>query len=251
MNPKGPSNAALMALTVIVLMLALAGSGCRSQRATARGAAPAVVSPAASSIIEEARRWLGTPYRYGGKERRRGTDCSGMVMEVYRTTTGVALPRNSAHQQEFCRKIKRSELSAGDLVFFSSKRGGGRVSHVGIYVGDGRFIHASSSRGVMESGLDEQYFATHFHSAGRVPGIPAGTTPVQPVAEPVVEPTILPEVAPLPLPDTIASPEIIPEPIVEPVEVPIVERVEAPAAAPDTTAIADSIRSVIINAFGQ
>ncbi len=121
----------------------------------------------ALSIEREARSWLGTKYRYGGKERS-GTDCSGMVMVVFEKAADVKLPRDSRSQQAWCKPLRRSELAKGDLVFFASKSGGSRVSHVGIYLGDGDFIHASSSRGVIISNLSQDYYARHFHSAGRV-----------------------------------------------------------------------------------
>lgn len=118
------------------------------------------------SLEKEARSWLGTPYRYGG-ETRKGTDCSGLVMSVYRDIAGIKLPRSSREMQAECQAIKTSQLRKGDLVFFtSSKRG--RVTHVGLYLENGNFIHASSSRGVIISNLDEDYYARHFHSAGRV-----------------------------------------------------------------------------------
>lgn len=123
-------------------------------------------------IVEEARSWVGTPYRYGG-ESRKGTDCSGMVMNVYRDVAGIKLPRNSAKQGEYCRRIKRSELLVGDLVFFTSRRGKG-INHVGIYVGNGCFVHASTSRGVIVSDLDQDYYTRTYHSAGRVPGLEKG-----------------------------------------------------------------------------
>jgi len=123
-------------------------------------------------IVEEARSWVGTPYRYGG-ESRNGTDCSGMVMNVYRDVAGIKLPRNSARQAEYCRRIKRSELQPGDLVFFTSRKGKG-INHVGIYVGNGCFVHASSSRGVIVSDLDQNYYARTYHSSGRVPGLENG-----------------------------------------------------------------------------
>ena len=88
-----------------------------------------------SVIVEEARKWLGTPYKYGGEDRN-GVDCSGMVMKVYLKAVNVKLPRSSREQQQFCNKIKKSDIASGDLVFFSSKRGGGNVSHVGIYIGE-------------------------------------------------------------------------------------------------------------------
>lgn len=128
------------------------------------------------NIVGEARRWLGTPYAYGGKTRRKGTDCSGMIMVIFEDVAKVKIPRNSARQQEFCMNIDRRLLEPGDLVFFSSSRGGGRVSHVGIYIGENNIIHASSSKGVIVSSLDEKYYATHFHSAGRVQAITYAST---------------------------------------------------------------------------
>ena len=122
-----------------------------------------------SRIVAEARSWIGTPYRYGG-ESRAGTDCSGMVMKVYRDVAGIRLPRNSAKQGEYCRRIKRSELLLGDLVFFSSRKGKG-INHVGIYIGNGCFVHASTSRGVIVSDLDQEYYSRTYHSSGRVPGL--------------------------------------------------------------------------------
>lgn len=137
---------------------------------TSRPRKPARTVSAETKIIEEARRWLGTPYRYGGNERGRGTDCSGMVMEVYLKAVGVSLPRTSQAQCEFCTKIKVSQLTSGDLVFFKTSRSN-RINHVGIYISDGCFIHATTSKGVIISNLSEKYYQNHFHSAARVPGI--------------------------------------------------------------------------------
>lgn len=119
------------------------------------------------AVVEEARRWLGTKYRYGGNDRT-GVDCSGMVVQVYLKAANVKLPRNSAQQQRYCRKIKRKELAEGDLVFFATGRDKTRVSHVGVYIGGDRMIHASSSRGVIVSSLDEKYYSRNYHSSGCV-----------------------------------------------------------------------------------
>ncbi len=139
--------------------------------------APAVVTTntkgidpkTARELEREARTWLGVKYKYGG-DSKSGTDCSGFVKSVYLKVTGIKLPRSSAEQQEYCRSIDRHKLAPGDLVFFSSSRGG-RVSHVGLFIGSGDFIHASTSRGVMVSNLSEKYYANHYHSSGRVPGM--------------------------------------------------------------------------------
>lgn len=129
------------------------------------------------SVVKEAHKWLGTPYAYGGKERK-GTDCSGMVMRVFQDAAGIKLPRSSREQCDFCKKIKRKELAPADLVFFVSKAGGSRISHVGVYIGNGEFIHSSTSKGVIISSLDEKYYQRHYHAAGRVPGIGKGTAEV-------------------------------------------------------------------------
>lgn len=160
---------AALALFILVLLLPLCC--CRSRResqARHHTTQNTIPSSTANAIIREAERWIGTPYRYGAQTRRKGTDCSGMTMVIFRDKAGVQLPRNSAAQQQACMLVRRSELQPGDLIFFSSSKRGGRVNHVGIYRGNGEFIHASSSRGVMVSRLDQKYFDTHYHSAGRV-----------------------------------------------------------------------------------
>lgn len=122
------------------------------------------------ALIKEAKKWLGTKYKYGGHSKN-GTDCSGFVMEVYKATYDFKLPRTSRDQHEFCKKIKKSQLKVGDLVFFATGKSKGRVSHVGIYIGNGEFIHASSSKGVVISKLDQNYYVRTYHSSGRVDGI--------------------------------------------------------------------------------
>lgn len=131
-----------------------------------------VKDASAQAVVREASYWLGAPYRYGGHSKS-GTDCSGLVMEVYKKTTGIKMPRSAREQCDFCQRIDRKQLAAGDLVFFAPS-GKSTVNHVGIYIGDGNMIHASSSRGVMVSGIEEAYFAKRFRSAGRVPGMNKG-----------------------------------------------------------------------------
>lgn len=135
-------------------------------------------------VVKEAMTWIGTPYVYGGHSKR-GTDCSGMVMEVFSKAAGKKLPRTTVDQEAHCKKIKKKNLVAGDLVFFGSTKGKGRVNHVGLYIGGDQMIHASSSRGVMVSRIDGNYFGPRFYSAGRVPGIKAGKESANPVPEPV------------------------------------------------------------------
>ena len=120
-------------------------------------------------LYKELKSWLGTPYAYAMQEKGVGTDCSGMVMMVYQEVYGIQLNRNSAKMLEInCRIIDLDELKEGDLVFFCTSSEEGRVSHVGIYLKENKFVHASSSRGVVVDDLRQNYYANHFHSAARV-----------------------------------------------------------------------------------
>lgn len=120
-------------------------------------------------IIEEAYTWLGTPYKYAGADKGKGTDCSGLVMKVYETATGEKIPRNSAKQAEYCTPIDASDVDSGDLVFFATGKNPEQVSHVGIVVDSENFIHASSSKGVVVSKFSNNYYKRTFRMFGRVP----------------------------------------------------------------------------------
>lgn len=129
-----------------------------------------------SELVKQARTWIGTPYSYGSNVKKKGTDCSGLTMSLFQDVANLKLPRNSAEQCDYCFNVPRNAMQPGDLVFFTSSTKGGRVTHVGLYIGDGKMIHASTSRGVIESGLDEKYYASHYHSSGRVYGITYAAT---------------------------------------------------------------------------
>jgi cell wall-associated NlpC family hydrolase len=119
-------------------------------------------------LYKELKRWLGTPYAHARQDCGEGTDCSGMVMVVYQEVYGIKLNRNSAKiLEQNCRPIDLDDLREGDLVFFFTNDEE-RISHVGIYLKDNKFVHASSSRGVVVDDLRQNYYATHFYSAGRV-----------------------------------------------------------------------------------
>lgn len=124
------------------------------------------VNKARASVINEAKNWLGTKYIYGGHSKA-GTDCSGMIMEIFLKVINLKMPRSAWEQQEFCEIISFNSLQPGDLVFFSPG-GKYRVSHVGIFIGNNEMIHASASRGVIISNLNENYFKRNYHSAGKV-----------------------------------------------------------------------------------
>ncbi len=119
-------------------------------------------------LYEEGALWLGTPYRYGGNNRR-GTDCSGFVSSVYRNLFRVNLNRSAEKMlKQNCKKIDKRKLQTCDLVFFSTGRNRSKVNHVGIYLKHGYFIHASTSRGVIISHLDEPYYKSKWKTAARV-----------------------------------------------------------------------------------
>ncbi|WP_241685838.1 C40 family peptidase [Luteimonas sp. YGD11-2] len=121
-------------------------------------------------LLQRAMTLLGTPYRWGGTSPERGFDCSGLVSYVFSTALGIELPRVSRDMANSGQRVNRDQLDAGDLVFFS--RRGGRIDHVGIYVGEGRFLHAPrSGRDVTVSELDTGYWAGKFMQARRVAGV--------------------------------------------------------------------------------
>ena len=118
-------------------------------------------------LFVEAEKWLGVPYRYGGNTKS-GCDCSGLVSQIYKKVYGKLLERNSAAiKEKNCKDIKRGQLRTGDLLFFRTGSSS-RINHVGIYLKDGKFIHSSSSRGVIVSSLEEKYYQRTYDSAGRV-----------------------------------------------------------------------------------
>jgi len=110
-------------------------------------------------------RYLGTPYRFGG-DSERGIDCSAFTRRVYRDQ-GVELPRNSRAQARVSKSYGYNNVKTGDLIFFDTSITG-TISHVGVYLGNNQFSHASSSRGVTKSSLREKYYAKRFVKAGRI-----------------------------------------------------------------------------------
>lgn len=116
-------------------------------------------------LVALAKEWLGTPYRYGGSSKN-GTDCSGFTMAVFREF-GYTLYHGASDQYRSATPVTTEERDVGDLVFFSFY-GDGRIAHVGIYLGSGMFIHASTSRGVIISSVYESYYAKNYIGAARV-----------------------------------------------------------------------------------
>lgn len=121
----------------------------------------------ASQLIMNAMGFLGVPYKYGGNNAETGFDCSGFVRAVYEHSLGKILPRRSDEQAAATRTIDRSELQPGDLVFFNTMRRA--FSHVGIYVGDGKFIHAPRTGSeVRVEDMRVSYWQKRFNGARRV-----------------------------------------------------------------------------------
>lgn len=131
-------------------------------------APPAHANAPSEDISTYAVSLVGSPYRLGGNSPETGLDCSGFVGYVFRQVAGVSLPRDSRSISEAAQPLAQSELRPGDLVFFNTLHRA--YSHVGIYLGDDRFVHATSSRTgvVMVSNLNDRYWRERFDGARRV-----------------------------------------------------------------------------------
>ena len=154
-----------LGLACIILSLLVAG-GCATSP-------PPASLPAASGIDDgrvtqmlrtEIQSWLGTPHRLGGMSRR-GTDCSGLVVAVYASLFDLRLPRTTTGLIRAGQPVDKKRLASGDLVFFKP---GFKTRHVGIYLGGGAFVHASTSRGVIISRLDGGFWGACYIAGRRV-----------------------------------------------------------------------------------
>ncbi len=123
-----------------------------------------IPSTANRKLIEVVNSWLGVPYKYGANSKT-GTDCSGMIGEVVREVYGINLDRSSNDIFENTKKIPRSQLDEGDLVFF--KIDTKKIGHVGLHLHYGYFVHATTRKGVLISNLSESYWDKYFVGCGR------------------------------------------------------------------------------------
>ncbi|AHG18697.1 membrane protein [Chania multitudinisentens RB-25] len=119
-----------------------------------------------SKIMDQYADWKGVRYRLGG-DTKRGIDCSGFVQRTFREQFGMDLPRSTYQQEDMGKKIQRTKLRPGDLVLF---RAGSTGRHVGIYLGNDKFVHASTRSGVTISSMTEAYWDKRYHEARRLLG---------------------------------------------------------------------------------
>ncbi|WP_029593385.1 bifunctional murein DD-endopeptidase/murein LD-carboxypeptidase [Franconibacter pulveris] len=117
-----------------------------------------------SRLMDQYASWKGVRYRLGGSTKS-GIDCSGFVQRTFREQFGLELPRSTYEQQEMGKSVDRTKLRTGDLVLF---RAGSTGRHVGIYIGNNQFVHASTSSGVMISSMDEPYWKKRYNEGRRV-----------------------------------------------------------------------------------
>ena len=143
------------------------GNGDTLQQWLAQSGLVRQVSGRASDLVINALSFLGVSYKYGGDHASTGFDCSGFVRHVYRQTLGLVLPHNAAQQSREGERIAENQLRPGDLVFFNTLRRA--FSHVGIYIGNGEFIHAPRpGQDVQIGSLDSPYWARRFDGARRL-----------------------------------------------------------------------------------
>ena len=148
-----------LALALLALLLAACATPARSPE-YGSGADMNEVALYAMSLAD-------TPYRYGGNSAENGFDCSGFVQHVYLNTLGMKLPRTSQEMSRMGLNLELGELRPGDLVFFNTRRR--PFSHVGIYVGEDRFVHSpSSGRAIMVSSMRDDYWRNRYNGARRV-----------------------------------------------------------------------------------
>jgi len=130
---------------------------------------PVPPAPERSALVLDAMGYIGTPYVRGGNTGATGLDCSGFVKAVYQQAEGITLPRSAHEQAHATLEIDRTDLQPGDLVFFNTLRRA--FSHVGIYLGEGRFIHAPRPGAqVRIESMNSSYWRTRFNGARRVLG---------------------------------------------------------------------------------
>lgn len=165
-----PALRRVAGLALAVLIIAACSHPPPASRAPGYGGhppltAPPDLTPREKALFTYAAEWAGVPYRWGGTDRS-GVDCSGLALRIYKDLFGVQLPRTTRSQITIGSKASRGRLAAGDLLFF---RVSGNQRHVGIYLFDHYFLHASKSRDrVIISSLNREYWRNTFRTARRI-----------------------------------------------------------------------------------
>jgi hypothetical protein len=154
---------------LLVLLLTFLTSGCGLFRSAPRPQGYARNDQSAASgarVVQTAKKYLGAPYRSGGESPRQGFDCSGLTQTVF-YEQNISLPRKSEEQANMGTPVSRNNLQPGDLLFFDTS-GRGNISHVGIYIGKDKMIHASQREGVCVDSISKDYFQRRYVSARRL-----------------------------------------------------------------------------------
>lgn len=171
-------------ISILLLFFTVAITSCRSHKDTSKSTTNTSVSKTKKvkekyatllnvdeskienvklySFIDE---WYGVPYKYGGKNKS-GIDCSNFTATLYSNIYGKSVTGSSASIFEQCKTISKSNLEEGDLVFF--KIDGNKISHIGVYLQNNKFVHATTKKGVMIDDLDQAYYKKHYYKAGRL-----------------------------------------------------------------------------------
>jgi hypothetical protein len=192
--PASRSRLALpLALGLALLLAACAGSPPVRHGQSARPPGKPIVDPSAGleEISIQAMSLVGTPYRYGGNTPDSGFDCSGLVRYVVARAANVNLPRTTEAMGTRGTPLQRSEVASGDLVFFNTTGRGN--SHVGIYVGQNRFVHAPATGGTVRlEDMTKPYWASRYNGARRI------ANAIDPVPAPAPAPAPVPQQRPAP-----------------------------------------------------
>ncbi|NNM81785.1 MAG: C40 family peptidase [Burkholderiales bacterium] len=152
-------------LAVFLLVAILAGCGSAPLVEQAPPAPSSPFQAKRDEVVMYALGLMDTDYRFGGANPSSGLDCSGMVSYIYRNAVGMRLPHNAYSMAKMVKRVGRRELKPGDLVFFNTLHR--PYSHVGIYIGKGRFVHAPGTNGKIRiSHLDSGYFSRRYEGAG-------------------------------------------------------------------------------------
>ncbi|MDD2915586.1 MAG: C40 family peptidase [Gallionella sp.] len=164
-------------LTLLILLL----GACATTRIAPPDQPSAARTERMNDVAFYALSLADTPYRYGGNSGEIGFDCSGFVQHVYQNTLGIKLPRTSAEMSRVGGEAEVSQLRPGDLVFFNTRKQ--PFSHVGIYVGEERFVHSpSSGKAIMVVSMREKYWRNRYNGARRIAAMPQAGGDNQPLS---------------------------------------------------------------------